>query len=714
MDEKGSQKIHYTAEERARARNNRDRYKGFLLQYIEEHLTPTPKAGRYHYTCPFTINGKRCSTGTKGKGTGAFTYYPNTDRYYCHACETGGDIYDLMQQLEPERENAPDPIGAYLLAERRYKGQEPPPRVKATPPDPPAQQQDQKTASSDSNALETWQRQFDLEMSCPAWYSKEGRAYLTARGITGETSLQFDLKHDTSEGKNVLIIPYKGDAGYFYNSRNIKPDAQVKYYKHGRQTRLFNQDALYTQGQGHLFITEGEIDAMSITQAGGQAIALGSTGGADLLIRVLAEQPTQKHLILAFDQDAAGQGATAKASEGLARLGIPHSTYHIGGAYHDANDLLVKGGQQALAEEIHKAIEQAQHPQTTPIHETPTQDTCTIQKQPSQAEKASKGIIEHPSESNPTPYNTLKYLQSGFRADIDEFRRYRALSTGFASLDDAIGGGIFPGLYILGAVPGRGKTTFMLQLASQFAKQGEQVLFFSIEETALALTSKIISREASNDNRNEALQAKDIMKGYTNDTVNKGRKAFEKYANNLHIIPCNHGATAELIKGHVDQFINHNPGKKPIVIVDYLQALISNSKRSLREITDENTQILKQAQANHNLIFFIVSSFNRGNYTLTADFTSFKESGGIDYTGTNIWALELAVLTNDDFLDLSGNQVSKKREQIERAENTTTGIIQMRLKCLKSKYSSAFIYKLAFDGAHDRFFGDPSNFITKD
>lgn len=701
----GKLKIYYPTADRERAKKNRDAYKPFLLDYMESTLKHSPKGhSKYQFICPF------CNSGEGKNKTGAFSFDVKNNRYCCFACMTRGDIYDLMQKVDPLQ--APDTIGAFLLAERLYKGKElATGQTQGNRPTP--QENGQGNAQE---ATETaWQREFTIYSSCPAWQSKEGRAYLSGRGFTEETIQRANLLHNTDNGRNIIIIPYEGDTSYFYNSRDIRPEASIRYYKHGKQTALYNQKALYTHGKGFVFVTEGELDALSIIEAGGQAIATGSASNADFLIKVLEANPTEKHLILCFDTDQAGNSALSKATAGLSSQGIAFSIFDIGKQYKDANALLASdGGKERLKEQIHKAIEQAQQPQTTPIHETPTQDTYTIQKQPSQAEKASKGIIEHPSESNPTPYNTLKYLQSGFRADIDEFRRYRALSTGFASLDDAIGGGIFPGLYILGAVPGRGKTTFMLQLASQFAKQGEQVLFFSIEETALALTSKIISREASNDNRNEALQAKDIMKGYTNDTVNKGRKAFEKYANNLHIIPCNHGATAELIKGHVDQFINHNPGKKPIVIVDYLQALISNSKRSLREITDENTQILKQAQANHNLIFFIVSSFNRGNYTLTADFTSFKESGGIDYTGTNIWALELAVLTNDDFLDLSDNQVSKKREQIERAENTTTGIIQMRLKCLKSKYSSAFIYKLAFDGAHDRFFGDPSNFIIKD
>lgn len=689
MDKKGNQKIYYTAAERARARNNRDKYKGYLLQYIEEHLTPTPRAGKYHYTCPY----EKCDTGTKGKGTGAFTYYPNTDRYYCHACETGGDIYDLMQQLEPERENAPDPIGAYLLAERRYKGQEPPPRVKATPPDPPAQQQGQPTASTGGKTI--WQRQFDIEMSCPAWHSKEGRAYLTARGLTGETSLQFDLKHDTSEGKNVLIIPYKGDADYFYNSRNMKPDAQVKYYKHGRQTRLFNQDALYTQGQGYLFITEGEIDAMSITQAGGQAIALGSTGGADLLIRVLAEQPTQKHLILALDQDAAGQGATDKASEGLARLGIPHSTYHIGGAYHDANDLLVKGGQQALAEEIHKAIEQAQQAPAIPTHNTDTQQATSQDTSTTQA-----GGISTPSASNPQPDNIETYLAEAFDKENQEYQQYEGLKTQITAIDKAMGS-VYPDLYVVGANPGIGKTTLMLQLAANFAKQDKHILFFSLEQSKRALVSKGISREAILTGLANPPTAKQIRQGDRSAAAIKGREAYSRYAKRLNIIDCNFSVTLDNIIDYARQYMEANQ-VKPIIFIDYLQALSAgSSKQGYRESVDINMKGLKAFQEAHGLIVFLVSSYNRDNYTSTADYTSFKESGGIDYTGSVIWGLQLTKITDDDFKKIPASRVTERREKISQALDQANR--RITLSCIKNRDGDTFSCDMIFIKAHDLF-----------
>lgn len=358
----GKLKIYYSTEERERAKKNRELYKGFLLDYMESTLQHSQKGNRkYQFICPF------CDSGEGKHKTGAFSFDTKNNRYLCFACKKKGDIYDLMQRVDPMQ--APDITGAFLLAERLYKGKElATGQTQGNRPTP------QKNSQGNAQeATETaWQREFTVYSSCPAWQSKEGRAYLSGRGFTESTVQAANLLHNTDNGRNIIIIPYEGDTDYFYNSRDIRPEASIRYYKHGKQTALYNQKALYTQGKGFIFVTEGELDALSIIEAGGQAIATGSANNADLLLKVLEASPTEKHLILCFDTDQAGNSALSKATAGLSAQGIAHSTYHIGGDYFDANELLTKGGKQALAEQIHRAIEQAQQPQPTPTQETPT------------------------------------------------------------------------------------------------------------------------------------------------------------------------------------------------------------------------------------------------------------------------------------------------------------------------------------------------------
>ena len=63
--------------------------KPFLLNYVNEITQPSRNGGKNQYICPL------CGSGTGSHHSGAFTVYPDTDRYCCFACDTKGDIFDL-------------------------------------------------------------------------------------------------------------------------------------------------------------------------------------------------------------------------------------------------------------------------------------------------------------------------------------------------------------------------------------------------------------------------------------------------------------------------------------------------------------------------------------------------------------------------------------------------------------------------------------------
>ena len=66
-------------------------------------------------------------------------------------------------------------------------------------------------------------------------------------------------------------------------------------------------------------------------------------------------------------------------------------------------------------------------------------------------------------------------------------------STGFHALDNLLrGGGVQPGLlYICAGRPGMGKTTFLLNLANNFASQGIPTVVFSLELSNLRLVERL-------------------------------------------------------------------------------------------------------------------------------------------------------------------------------------------------------------------------------
>ncbi len=68
---------------------------------------------------------------------------------------------------------------------------------------------------------------------------------------------------------------------------------------------------------------------------------------------------------------------------------------------------------------------------------------------------------------------------------IKESTDVERITTGIESLDEALGGGLVPGQVILiSGEPGIGKSTLLLQIASQMAKQGKKVLYVTGEESS--------------------------------------------------------------------------------------------------------------------------------------------------------------------------------------------------------------------------------------
>ena len=106
-----------------------------------------------------------------------------------------------------------------------------------------------------------------------------------------------------------------------------------------RKARLFNAEALDT-AEKPVFIVEGEIDAMSIVEAGGEAVGLGSASNVRLLLERLAKKKPAQPLILALDNDERGRKASCELEDGLRAASLPYFVYNPCGDCKDANEAL--------------------------------------------------------------------------------------------------------------------------------------------------------------------------------------------------------------------------------------------------------------------------------------------------------------------------------------------------------------------------------------
>lgn len=451
------------------------------------------------------------------------------------------------------------------------------------------------------------------------------------RGISLDTLNRFKVGYvehwqspkALSEGKNPpasprLIIPTSKHSYIARDTRDNLTDGQKKFSKmKAGNVNIFNISALWNADKP-IFIVEGEIDALSIIDVGGEAVALGSTAYVNGFLEILrnAQQKPAQLLIIALDNDKAGQGATAKLSEELDKLDISYFVYNIAKPYKDANEFLMQN-RQSLTDKVKN-----------------------VNLNPEQAIYAENNVYSH-----------LQEFLDGIAESVDT----PYISTGFKHLDSILDGGFYEGLYIIGAISSLGKTTIAMQICDNIADNGNDVLMFSLEMARSELMAKSISRltlldvlQNGGDTRN-AKTARGITTGsrwkkYSQterELIQRAAEAYGTYAKNIYI----HEGIGNIGTAQIRQTVENHiriTGKKPFVLVDYLQILAPEDVRATdKQNTDKAVLELKRISRDFKIPIFAVSSFNRENYKTAVSYASFKESGAIEYSSDVLIGLQL-------------------------------------------------------------------------
>lgn len=298
------------------------------------------------------------------------------------------------------------------------------------------------------------------------------------------------------------------------------------------------------------------------------------------------------------------------------------------------------------------------------------------------AEDAQSGIKRYDQEEqdklvrqfNPGTNNTAYYVKNLFEEDLRQTKE-ATLKTGFKQLDK-LTGGIHPGLYLLGAIPSLGKSTFCLQLADQVAAQGKKVLFFTLEQTRRELVTKSLNRLAGSEHTREQIESDPELRKRLIDEY------IEMVENNLQIFDGTAIKNYAAIKGAIQA----NIYSKPMVIVDYLQIIVpEKSKGTLKLDLDYILSDLASIAHNNNLVILLVSSFGRSGYYLPVNFEAFKESGGIDFSGDLIAGLELDLMENKEFVDKLGKDRERASQILDTDEAKEQNPRKLHIKIIKNR-----------------------------
>ena len=602
-------------------------------EYIREHAREyfsRDKSGK-GYICPI------CGSGGGHKGTGITENPESRGHFTCWAgCFKNADIFEIIGK----KENITDFSEIYKRACQIFG-------VTAESDKFSPYRHESKTATTTlacSGGEEF--REFYEEASK---HLEETKYH---RGISIETLREYGVgyvaewrhpKVPNAPATPRLIVP-NGWEGYLArDTREVMADSEKPYAKQRvGSVAIWNVEAI-SESEQPVYVVEGEFDALAIIDAGYMAVSLCSTSNAKRFLDVVTQRKPRLGFILTLDNDEAGRKAATVLSEGLTQLGIPFSVHELPTRYKDANEYLVSSRGEFV--------------------EWCKQGVSALREKLTESEEQLREEFE-----NESAYSDL----GNFLQTLRESREGKAISTGFSQLDGLLDGGLYPGLYFVGAVSSLGKTSFTLQIADNIAKNGRGVLLFSLEMSRNELIAKSLSRLTRclcGDNSRLAKTTRGILRADFNpdeqEVFASAVKEYSGYAGNIFISEGIGDIGVTEIKNKLDRFMQFNGGVPPVVVLDYAQILApANERYTDKQNTDKNVTELKRISRDYQTPIWAISSFNRESYYEPVNMASFKESGAIEYSSDCLIGLQYSEFDYQD----KEKETEHKRRIRERLE----------------------------------------------
>lgn len=328
----------------------------------------------------------------------------------------------------------------------------------------------------------------------------------------------------------------------------------------------------------------------------------------------LCPEPRRRQPLPVFcgrGQDGAGARMNEQLCQGLARLGAGLRVLELPEGFKDCNQLLC-----AEKGRLRQLLESA----------------------------AGAGRAEYNAQSAVAGLEELLDLAAhpGIRQPVP---------TGFAKLDKLLDGGLYTGLYVLGAISSLGKTSYLLQMADQIARGGRDVLYFSLEMGRLELVAKSLSRLSwqadGAPGRVYASTLREVLRPDPKGLRPPNGPIFARGGGIPQLW------RAAVFPGGADGAGGPGAagggggapapaGERPVVMVDYLQILKPDDPRATdKQNTDRAVVELKRISRDFDLPVVAVSSFNRDNYRAAVCMEAFKESGAVEYSSDVLLGMQL-------------------------------------------------------------------------
>ncbi len=334
-----------------------------IVELVGQYVQLTRKGANYFGLCPF-----------HNEKTGSFSVNSERQIYHCFGCGAGGGAIRFIMEIE----GLPFPDAVALLAQRAGMEMEEEQRG-----DLGARRRRDRILELNKKAARFFYQQFLSEAGAGA------RAYAARRGLSSDTIKRFGigfapdqwdallrrLKSDGASDEELLDagLVVRGKKGGIYDRfRNrlmfpiinirgevvafggrVLGDGEPKYLNSpdtpvfNKSRNLFALNIAKTSKTGRLILTEGNMDAISLHQAGfDNAIASCGTALTEEQAKLISRFANE--VIIAYDSDAAGRKAVLRAITILEKTGLTVRVLNYSGA-KDPDEYIQKNGPEAFA-----------------------------------------------------------------------------------------------------------------------------------------------------------------------------------------------------------------------------------------------------------------------------------------------------------------------------------------------------------------------------
>ena len=399
-----------------------------------------------------------------------------------------------------------------------------------------------------------------------------------------------------------LVYPYHQEDGNCYSARCVHPERPDDFFWHGNPDfsrepfNLFNVQDIRHCENGALFVCEGEENLLALK-------SLGFPGVAVAHYTTLEKLPAK-----IFDKISTLFIAVANTLE----------------SENAAKNLASRVGYQAR---ILAWLPNAPR-------------GCSLRRLARDTGKGFAGkvgeMVKKSRAFSPFASPQREYRQFLQTLASEQGEEYGNLTSGFALLDAAVGG--IHGINVIGGAPKVGKSTFMIQIASEMALRKIPVLYYDFENGRQKIyqrTLSRLSRLSTGRLRTPELPEKERQR------AEEAGKSLEKMLFYWRVIN-DRKVTPELMRKHID-FIRHETRSEyAVVVIDSLHKLPFNDFTERRTGIDAWLRQMESIRDDLQVSFLVISELTRGitgSYREEPHLGVFKGSGDIEYSADNAMVL---------------------------------------------------------------------------